>query len=126
MSFPTHPELAGRFVRLQGTAVDRRCLHGLGDAAREDSCTERQSVHWRVRVPGCNHECHCRGACELNLGTRHSGLHYDFCTDSDIDHGHTLPPLPAQVARHLAEAARSCHTHNGIEDGVQHETVRDG
>lgn len=86
MSVGAHQKLAERALRLQGAAAGRGGVHGVGDAPRQDSCTQRFPVYWLFRVRGGDNKLQCGRPCQFAIRASYSGIHYHHINYPDINY----------------------------------------
>lgn len=130
MSVPSHPELVGRPIRLQRTAINRWSLHGLGNTTRQNTGVERLTVHWRFGIQCGNHKRYCRRSGQFDCGSSDVSIRHHHCTDIDINYGNAVATIRAKDQRYMGQGKRpeqrSNQPQHGSEDGVQHQALYDG
>lgn len=103
LSFGAHTNLAGSTVLLQGIAACCWRVHGLGDTARENTCSEWFPIYWSVGVQCCHHKWHCGGVGKSDIRTCYIGFHNDNSINTNLNDSHFVPALHTKAAWHMGQ-----------------------
>lgn len=103
MSVAAYADMAGCPLRVQGSVVSGGSVYGMGDPSCSNSCIERFTIHWCVRVQCCYNKRYCCGPREFDRGTRNTGIHYNHSADFNIHNGDIMFIVSAENERHLGK-----------------------